>query len=104
MRVELRPDARAEIQSATLWYEARRVGLGVEFFAEVSAAIDRISYAPELFPKWPGCPAAAVLIHRAAVHRFPYFVAFEKRQKHLLVLAIAHAKRSPLYWLSRPNP
>jgi hypothetical protein len=34
----------------------------------------------------------------------PLRIAFEKHEQHLLVLAVAHAKRRPLYWLTRTNP
>jgi hypothetical protein len=43
-------------------------------------------------------------IRRHTMHRFPYMVAFEQHQEHVLVLAIAHAKRRPLYWLTRAKP
>jgi hypothetical protein len=36
--------------------------------------------------------------------RFPYVIAFEKHEHHVLVLAVAHTKRRPLYWLTRTNP
>ena len=104
MRLELHPEARAELRSAALWYDERRSGLGDEFIAEVSAALDRIGDAPESYPAWPGTPAADPLIRKATVQRFPYLIAFEKHQQHLLVLAVAHAKRRPLYWLTRTNP
>ena len=45
MRLELHPEARAELCSAALWYDERRPGLGDEFIAEVSAALDRIGEA-----------------------------------------------------------
>jgi len=31
-------------------------------------------------------------------------IAFEQHESHYRVLAIAHAKRRPLYWLTRTNP
>ena len=34
MRLELHPEARAELRSAALWYDERRSGLGDEFLAE----------------------------------------------------------------------
>jgi hypothetical protein len=41
VRLELHPEARAELRSAALWYDERRPGLGDEFIVEVSAALDR---------------------------------------------------------------
>ena len=39
MRVDLHPEARAELRSAALWYEERREGLGMEFIAAIDAAL-----------------------------------------------------------------
>jgi hypothetical protein len=35
VRLELHPEARAELRSAALWYDERRPGLGDEFIAEM---------------------------------------------------------------------
>ncbi len=86
-----------------LWYDERRVGLGDEFIGEISAALDRIGRAPESYPVWPGTRAATPIIRKATIPRFPYLMAFERHGEHSLVLAIAHAKRRPLYWLSRAS-
>ena len=104
MRLELHPEARAELRSAALWYDERRTGLGDAFIAEVSATLDRIGNAPESYPAWPGTRAVDPLIRKAILQRFPYLIAFEKHQEHVFVLAVAHAKRRPLYWLSRTKP
>ena len=104
MRLELHPEARAELRSAALWYDERRSGLGDEFIAEVSAAFHRIGDAPESYPAWPGTFAVGPLIRKAIIQRFPYVIAFEQHEQYLLVLAVAHAKRRPLYWLTRANP
>jgi plasmid stabilization system protein ParE len=107
VRLELHPDARAELRSAALWYDEQRPGLGDEFIAEVSATLDRIGGAPESYPAWPGTRAAGAPIRKATIQRFPYVIAFEKHEKHeqhVLVLAVAHSRRRPLYWLTRTNP
>ena len=104
MRLELHPDARAEVRSVALWYDERRTGLGDEFIGEVSAALDRIGDTPESSPAWPGTRGAGPLIRKGSVQRFPYLIAFEKHEQHVLVLAVAHAKRRPLYWLTRTSP
>ena len=43
------------------------------------------------------------MIRKATIQRFSYVIAFEKHEQHVLVLAVAHAKRRPLYWLTRVN-
>jgi toxin ParE1/3/4 len=104
VRLELHPEARSELRSAALWYDERRPGLGDEFIAEVSATLERIGDSPESYPAWPGTRAEGPLIRKATTQRFPYVIAFEKHEHHVLVLAIAHAKRQPLYWFTRTNP
>ena len=104
MRVEIHPEAQAELRSAALWYDERQPGLGDEFIAEVSGTLDRIGNAPESYPAWPTTQAVVPLIRKATLQRFPYLIAFEKHEQHSLILAFAHAKRRPLYWLTRANP
>lgn len=75
--------------------------LGDEFIAEVSNMLDSIGETPASFPVWPGTSGTQLSIRRAVINRFPYVIAFEVRAEHTLVLAITHAKRRPLHWLSR---
>ena len=103
MRLELHPEARAELRSAALWYDEQRPGLGDRFIAQVAVALERVSDAPESYPAWPGTRVEDPVIRKATVQRFPYVIAFEQHERHSLVLAIAHAKRRPLYWLTRTN-
>ena len=104
MRLALHPEAQAEFRSAAPWYEERRPGSGDEFISEISASLDRVCDAPESYLAWPGTRAEGPLIRKATTQRFPYVIAFEKHEHHVLVPAIAHAKRRPLYWLMRTNP
>jgi toxin ParE1/3/4 len=87
-----------------LWYDEQRAGLGDEFVSEVTALLERIAVRPLLFPLWPGVNRTLEPVRRALTDRFPYAVAFESHTDHILVLAIAHCKRRPLYWLTRANP
>ncbi|MGH9381822.1 MAG: type II toxin-antitoxin system RelE/ParE family toxin [Thermoanaerobaculia bacterium] len=101
MRLELHPDAQAEFRLAALWYEEHRAGLGDEFVTEVSTTLHRIVERPAAYPVWPETRDRSVPIRKAVVDRFPYLIGFEAHSDRILVLAVAHAKRSPLYWLAR---
>ena len=103
MRVVLHPEARAELRAAALWYEERRPGLGGEFVAEVTAVLEGIATTPRSSPLWPGVSGTPEPVRRAVMHRFPYLLAFEAHPDYVLVLAIAHGKRRPLYWLARSD-
>ncbi len=100
MRAELHPEARVELRSAALWYDERTPGLGDRFIAQVTAALIAIEEHPQLYPIWPGL-SASQQIHKAGLDRFPYLVAFQIQESRVLVLALAHASRRPLYWFHR---
>ena len=51
-----------------------------------------------------GHAAGGPLIRKATIQRFPYVIAFERHAQQVLALAVAHARRRPLYWLTRTNP
>jgi plasmid stabilization system protein ParE len=103
VRVKLHADARDEIRSAALWYQEHRDGLGEEFVAAVDEVLLKIAKTPQLFPRWVGTEKVSSIIRKASLERFPYVVAFEQHKRYVLVLAIAHQKRRPLYWLTRSS-
>jgi plasmid stabilization system protein ParE len=96
-RLSVTPEAEAELQSAALWYESKRPGLGVEFVVAIDDAFERILGTPEASPVWlPGRP-----FRRHLVARFPYVIFFCASDGSIDVYAVAHAKRRPGYWLDR---
>lgn len=101
MQAGLHPEARDELRAAALWYDERRLGLGDELVDEVTATLQEIARSPLAFPIWPGTHTAKVPIRPALVKRFPDALAFETHDDGVFVLAVAHAKRRPLYWVRR---
>ena len=104
MRLELHPDARAELRSAALWYDERRPGLGDEFISEVSAALGRIGDAPRILSAMAAHAGRRPVDPQGDHPTVPLRDRVEQHEQHVLVLAVAHAKRRPLYWLKRTNP
>ncbi len=83
----IRPEARAEIESAFDWYQARRAGLGFEFESCPEDAFARIVRDPESY---------AVLfddIRRVPLKRFPYGVFYRIRNQQVAVLAVFHCRK-----------
>jgi toxin ParE1/3/4 len=101
--VDLHPDALDELRKAARWYDSRRAGLGDELVESVSVCFLRLADDADAFPVWPGTPETSPPIRRALVETFPYAIAFEVHPDRVFVLAIAHAKRRPLYWLQRSD-
>jgi toxin ParE1/3/4 len=77
--------------------------LGDQFIEQLNAVFVHIGERPTAYPVWLGTAGAPIPIHKANVEQFPYCVAFELHANRILVLAIAHAKRRPLYWLARTS-
>lgn len=98
--VRLSPEAIDELVEAAAWYRARRPGLESEFLAEVDRVLPLIGGSPAAFPRLLDVPDDLV-IRRALLPRFPYALIFMDLVEHVRVLAVAHAKRRPGYWLDR---
>jgi len=55
---------------------------------------------PRIAPVWPRTGFGSAL-RRFVLQRFPFSIAYLIDGDHLIVLAIAHSRRRPLYWLDR---
>jgi plasmid stabilization system protein ParE len=89
------PEAEAELLAAAEWYDDE-AGLGADFLAEVRAFSARITDAPESFPPDPEIEE----VRRARVRRFPYSLVFTVHDEEVFILAVAHVRREPGYWLA----
>jgi plasmid stabilization system protein ParE len=98
--VSLSPEAVVELTEAASWYEARQPGLAIRFLQEIDQAGHAIRSRPLSFPRLANM-AADLVVRRALLPRFPYALVFLELQAEIRVLAIAHAKRHPNYWLNR---
>jgi plasmid stabilization system protein ParE len=103
MRVRLHPDAVADLTSAGDWYELQVAGLGADLAGEVERALRLISAQPTVWPPWPGL-AQGLDVRRFLLARFPFAIAFMLESDEVVVLAIAHLRRRPGYWLGRRPP
>jgi plasmid stabilization system protein ParE len=90
------PDAEAEYLEAIAFYETRRPGLGTAFIAEVEHLIARICDAPLRYPVERQPDVRAIRLQR-----FPYKVLFREHAGTVQILALAHDRRRPGYWLGR---
>ena len=98
--VRLSREAVAELAEAAQWYAARRSRLEVEFLSEVERVLPLIGTSPASFPRLLDLPVDLV-VRRALLPRFPYAIVFMDLGTETRVLAVAHAKRRPGYWLNR---
>ena len=95
--VVVTPSAQLELRAAAHWYSERERGLGKEFVLEVDRALAALVEGAHRHPFWQqGQP-----YQKAFVRRFPYVIFFTHDDERVRVLAIAHRRRKPGYWLHR---
>jgi plasmid stabilization system protein ParE len=94
-KLEIHPSAENELRVAAQFYEARLAGLGEAFLVEVGRSFDRAHHSPE-----SGAPCYG-RYRRLMIRRFPYSVVYEVLADAILILAVAHHRRKPGYWLRR---
>jgi hypothetical protein len=92
--------AQLELAEAIDWYGSRRPGLGVELLGAVDLALGGIAGALDQYPPW----SENRRFRRIVLNRFPYLVFYQVTATGPEVVAIAHAKRRPAYWLRRIKP
>jgi toxin ParE1/3/4 len=93
-------EAVTEMEAAAEWYERRQRGLARRFLDEIERIQEAIVERPASFPRLD-LPSVHLSIRRALLYRFPYALVFLDRENDVRVLAVAHTKRRPSYWLNR---
>jgi plasmid stabilization system protein ParE len=96
MNYSFHPAAEAEFLESVGYYESKVPGLGGAFIEEFEALANLVGESPkawqvELPPD----------IRRAPLYRFPLSIVYRERPDGFQVLAVAHDRRRPQYWLGR---
>jgi len=96
MSYDFHPAAEAEYLDAIAYYESKRPGLGTAFLKEFESTVSAICAAPHRNPieRSPD-------IRRKRLQRFPYTVLYRETANTVELLAVAHHRRRPHYWLGR---
>ena len=92
---EFSPIARLELERVVDTYEIESPGTGLRFADEVESAILLLRQFPKSAPVLRGRIRAKV------VTGFPFTIYYSPKPAVLRVLAVAHQRRQPLYWLGR---
>jgi plasmid stabilization system protein ParE len=96
MKYEFHPAAEAEFLEAVAYYESKVTGLGTALISEFEMLALLISDTPKAWQVMLGPD-----IRKAPLHRFPLSVIYREKATFFEVLAIAHDRRRPQYWLDR---
>jgi hypothetical protein len=90
------PDARTEFLASIQFYEDCQHGLwGHRFRLAVYSATEKIKEALFRYR----------ILHapfrRYLLQKFPFFIVYSIEPDHIRIIAVAHTKRKPGYWLGR---
>ena len=96
MNYDFHPAAEAEFLETVGYYESNVLDLGGAFIEEFEALAKLVGQSPkawqvELQPN----------IRRAPLHKFPLSIVYREKPNGFQVLAVAHERRRPQYWLGR---
>jgi toxin ParE1/3/4 len=95
MKLEILEEAENELNEAVAYYQEIESGLGIRLKEEVRGAIQWIGHNPELPRLRPKG------YRRVNLKVFAYYVAYDIWADTIWILAIAHARRRPDYWIER---
>jgi plasmid stabilization system protein ParE len=83
-----------------VWYEDRQSGLGRSFLAAADRTMETVARRPH-----SGTPiedlGCGIEARRMAIGRFPYYAAYVVHHDSAVIVAIAHERRRPRYWIDR---
>lgn len=102
MKAEYSAAARDELFETIEYYETQTEDLGLRFLEHVESAIARAVASPFIGAALSVPGTEVVRLIRPAV--FPYKLPYVVRDEILLILAVAHQRRKPRYWLDRIGP
>lgn len=96
-RLDIRPDALADIEFAAQWYDDKEPGLGADFTRIILNAIETI----------PENPLRHRLRNRRGnvrwvlTQRFPYRIVYRVQDELITIFAVIHSARHNRRWKER---
>jgi plasmid stabilization system protein ParE len=97
--LQILPPAEVEFRDATTWYRERDPRVADRFVVETRRTLQLIESFPRTGSRVPDLPD--VDVRRMPVRTFPYHVVFVELPDRLEVVAFAHNRRRPAYFVSR---
>ncbi|MEA2568355.1 MAG: hypothetical protein QOI24_356 [Acidobacteriota bacterium] len=95
MRTRLHRDASAELRDAARFLEEQRSGYGTRLLVAAQRKFEYLQQFPSTGKRTLGGA------RHISIRGFPYSVVYILRPDEIYVVAIAHHRRDPNYWLPR---
>lgn len=83
------------MKAAHAWYARESKPAADGFYLELLPSFDRVQQQPRLHP--PHLYGT----QRLTLSRYPFSIIYRELLSEIQVIAVAHAKRRPHYWISR---
>jgi toxin ParE1/3/4 len=94
-RFILLPEAKADLRTASHYYDAEKAGLGKEFLADFHETIARVVAYPL------AAPVVYKDARKARLSGFHFDVFYLLQKEDVLVFAVMHQRRHPDSWKKR---
>ena len=95
MNIRFLTVAQQEVDDAMVWFDERVEGKSIAFLDELDRVVRLVKAYPlvsvEIEPE----------IRRCLFARFPYSLIYGIEHDTIVVIAVAHSRRSPRYWIDR---
>ena len=97
-RVDFTSAAQSDFAELMAFYDRQGGTLASDFAAQMESAVARIAEFPDAGTPYRG------EARRMLLHRFPVAVVYRTRGSTLEIIALAHHRRRPDYWVLREAP
>ena len=88
-------EARLDIEEAFDWYLERSSRAAEGFLHEVEGGIALVVESPTVWPEY------VASTRKYQLRRYPFNVVYQEVGDTIVIVAIAHQKRLPGYWMGR---
>jgi plasmid stabilization system protein ParE len=99
MKARLLPSAKRELSNAVNFCEVARPGLGIEFIGEFKKAVETIFENTRIGPVV--VETRSGVLQEFILSRFPYRLIYSIETDAILIIAVAHQHRQPLFKYDR---
>jgi toxin ParE1/3/4 len=89
------PAAESDYQAALAWYRSRTEQAADNFEAAVDQAVQQIADNPELYG------LVDDRHRRCLLRKYPYSLVYRVEPSGVVVIAVAHSRRSSAFWQGR---
>lgn len=87
MKLRYTTRAKDELESALVWYEKQRKGLGLEFLDCIEAATQSIKENPNMYRIYYS------VFHGCVIRRFPFLIFYTIEDKEIIIHSIFDSRQ-----------